>query len=149
VKRMAIAIALSGALFLVAASGPAAGASPRAAKVQVRHTALGNILANRRGLTLYVFSRDSRKHDSCMAISGCAGIWPVLKTGARPTAGSGVKRSLLGTITLPGGARQVTYAGHPLYTYIGDSGPGQTEYVGFDQFGGRWYAINASGRVVK
>ncbi|MFI4993711.1 MAG: hypothetical protein ACHQCH_08880 [Solirubrobacterales bacterium] len=47
------------------------------------------------------------------------------------------------------GGKQVTYAGHPLYTYSGDSGPGETSYVGEKQFGGTWYAINASGHTVK
>jgi predicted lipoprotein with Yx(FWY)xxD motif len=47
------------------------------------------------------------------------------------------------------GGKQVTYAGHPLYTYSGDSGPGQTSYVGAKSFGGTWYAINASGGTVK
>ena len=60
-----------------------------------------------------------------------------------------MRRSLLGTIKLPNGARQVTYAGHPLYTYIGDSGPGDTSYVGVSQFGGRWFALTAAGHIVK
>ena len=62
-----------------------------------------------------------------------------------PTGGSGVKASLLSTTS----GRQVTYAGHPLYTYTGDSGPGKTSYVGVKAFGGTWYAINASGGTVK
>jgi predicted lipoprotein with Yx(FWY)xxD motif len=129
-------------------TGVAAGAG-RAAKVVVRHTALGNILANGRGLTVYVFSRDSRNHDRCVSAGGCSGTWPPLTTSARPRHGPGIKGGLLGTIKLPGGAQQVTYAGHPLYTYIADGGPGQTFYVGVSQFGGTWYAVNAAGRVVK
>lgn len=148
-KWIAIILTAGATLLPAATSGAATGVSARATKVQIRHTAAGNILANGSGFTLYVFTRDARKHDSCIAISGCAGVWPVLKASGRPAAGPGVKRSLLGTIMLPNGARQVTYAGHPLYRYVGDSGPGQTEYVGFSQFGGRWYAINAAGRVVK
>jgi hypothetical protein len=54
----------------------------------------------------------------------------------------------VGTIMV-GGARQVTYAGHPLYTYIGDAGPGDTSYVGQSQFGGKWFALNATGQIVK
>ena len=148
-KRIAILVVIGAALVLAAASAGATGASARAAKVQLRHTPLGSILVNGRGRTLYVFTRDSPKRDTCVAISNCTGVWPVLKTSARPAAGPGIKRSLLGTIKLSNGARQVTYAGHPLYTYVGDSGPGQTDYVGFDEFGGRWYAINAAGHVVK
>jgi predicted lipoprotein with Yx(FWY)xxD motif len=129
-------------------SGVAAGAT-RTAKVVVRHTALGNILTNGRGLTLYAFSRDGRNHDRCVSIGGCTGTWPPLTTSARPQHGPGINGRLLGTIKLPGGARQVTYAGHPLYTYIADGGPGQTFYVGVSQFGGTWYAVNPAGRIVK
>jgi predicted lipoprotein with Yx(FWY)xxD motif len=56
---------------------------------------------------------------------------------------------LIGTIRLANGKKQVTYAGHPLYTYVGDSAPGQTYYVNFFQFGGYWPAVNASGRELK
>ena len=63
--------------------------------------------------------------------------------------GQGVKRSMVGTIRLKSGAKQLTYGGHPLYTYVGDSGPGQTSYVNFFQFGGHWPAVNAAGAEVK
>lgn len=121
----------------------------RGAKLQLRHTSLGQILVNGAGHTVYAFTRDSRNHDRCATISGCTGIWPLLTTGGRPTLGRGVRRSLVGTIKLPGGARQVTYAGHPLYTYIADAGPGDTSYVGVSQFGGRWLALTAAGHTVK
>jgi predicted lipoprotein with Yx(FWY)xxD motif len=149
-KRNSIAVIAALALAPAAVSqGATKARTARATKVQIRHTKLGGILADGRGFTLYAFTRDSRNRDRCVAISGCAGIWPLLKTSGPVTAGAGVRRSLLGTIKLPGGARQVTYAGHPLYLYVGDSGPGDTSYVGVQQFGGRWYAINAGGAVVK
>jgi predicted lipoprotein with Yx(FWY)xxD motif len=123
--------------------------SARGAKLQLRHTTLGKILVNGHGLTVFVFTRDARNQDRCVAISGCTGIWPLVTSRGRPRLGPGVRRSLVGTITLSGGARQVTYAGHPLYTYIGSSGPGDTSYVGQSQFGGRWFALNAAGHEVK
>jgi predicted lipoprotein with Yx(FWY)xxD motif len=113
--------------------------------VQLRHTNLGSILVSSSGRTLYEFTRDHGKKNSCAAISGCSAAWPSLKASGRPTAGSGVKASLLSTTS----GNQVTYAGHPLYTYSGDSGPGETSYVGAKAFGGTWYAINASGGTVK
>ncbi len=67
----------------------------------------------------------------------------------KAVGGPGIKSSLLGTTTLKHGVKQVTYAGHPLYTYTGDSGPGQTSYVNVKQFGGRWPALNAAGNEVK
>jgi predicted lipoprotein with Yx(FWY)xxD motif len=150
VKRTIIGVSMAVAL-LAAAVAQAAGTAHTAQgpKVQVRHTSLGNVLANGGGFTLYAFTRGGRGRDMCVSVSGCTGVWPVLKTSGSPVAGNGVRRSLLGTIKLPGGTRQVTYAGHPLYTYVGDSGPGQTGYVGARQFGGTWYAMNGAGRSVR
>src|SRR5690348_2635711 len=101
-KRIAIGLAV-GATLCLAAATVAVAATPRSAKIQTRHTALGAVLVNGRGFTLYVFARDSRRHDSCVSISGCTGVWPVLKTGASPAAGPGVKRKLLGSIKLRNG----------------------------------------------
>jgi predicted lipoprotein with Yx(FWY)xxD motif len=135
----------------VATADPGAPAahSSRAAKVSLRHTNIGSILVSSSGRTLYEFTKDHSGKSSCASISGCSEVWPSLNTSGRPTAGAGVKASLLSFINLPGGGKQVTYAGHPLYTYSGDSGPGETSYVGAKQFGGSWYAINSSGHTVK
>jgi predicted lipoprotein with Yx(FWY)xxD motif len=121
----------------------------RATKVGLRHTSLGAILASSSGRTLYEFTRDRARSNSCVKISGCSEIWPALTSRGKPTAGPGVRASLLSTITLPGGSRQVTYAGHALYLYSADSGPGETFYVGEKAFGGTWYAINSAGHTVK
>jgi len=149
-KRLTIILTMAAASLPMAAaraSTPARAAS--GAKLQIRHTTLGNILVNGRGFTVYAFTRDSRNHDSCVNIGGCTGIWPLVRTDGAPGLGPGVRRALVGTIKLPDGTRQVTYAGHPLYTYIGDSGPGDTSYVGLSQFGGRWPALNPAGHLVK
>jgi predicted lipoprotein with Yx(FWY)xxD motif len=119
--------------------------SSSAATVQLRHTSLGSILVSSSGRTLYEFTKDHAGKNSCAAISGCSEVWPSLKTNGKPTAGSGIKASLLSSTS----GKQVTYAGHPLYTYSGDSGPGKTSYVGAKSFGGTWYAVNASGGTVK
>jgi predicted lipoprotein with Yx(FWY)xxD motif len=123
-----------------------AGAKP--AKIELRSTSLGKVLANGRGFTLYAFSRDAKNKDKCVMTSGCKQVWPVAATHGKPTAAGGVKASLLGTIKLSAGVQQVTYAGHPLYAYSGDSGPGQTDYVGAHEFGGVWQAVNAKGTPV-
>jgi predicted lipoprotein with Yx(FWY)xxD motif len=144
-----LALALAGAASAVtvtdAQSSQRPARSSRAATLQLRHTSLGAILVSGSGHTLYEFTRDHGNKNSCAAVSGCSAIWPSLKASGRPTAGSGVEASLLSTTS----GHQVTYAGHPLYTYSGDSGPGQTSYVGVKSFGGTWYAINASGGTVK
>lgn len=125
-----------------------AGAASSAAKVSLRKTSVGVILVNSKGFTVYAFSKDSTNKDACVKISGCKAIWPPLTTAAKPIAGSGVKASLLGTIPYKGTLKQVTYAGHPLYTYSADSSPGSTSYVNQKAFGGRWPAINAAGKEI-
>jgi predicted lipoprotein with Yx(FWY)xxD motif len=120
-----------------------------AARIGLRHTSVGLILVSASGRTLYEFTRDRAHSNTCVKISGCSEIWPALTTSGKATAGPGLRASLLSTIKLPGGAKQVTYAGHPLYRYSGDSGPGETSYVGEKAFGGNWYAINSSGHTVK
>ena len=140
-----LATAVSATTFASAQKSLPTAHSSRAATVQLRHTSLGNILVSSSGRTLYEFTRDHANKNSCVTISGCSEVWPSLKASGRPTAGSGIKASLLSTT----GGHQVTYAGHPLYTYSGDSGPGKTSYVGFKSFGGTWYALSASGANVK
>jgi predicted lipoprotein with Yx(FWY)xxD motif len=144
---LAVALASAASATTVASaqkSNPVARSSA-AATVQLRHTSLGSILVSSSGRTLYEFTKDRGNKNSCAAISGCSAIWPSLKASGRPTAGAGIKASMLSTTS----GNQVTYAGHPLYTYSGDSGPGKTSYVGAKQFGGTWYAVSASGGAVK
>jgi predicted lipoprotein with Yx(FWY)xxD motif len=142
---VAVATAASAATIASAQKSLPAAHSSAAATVQLRHTNLGSILVSSSGRTLYEFTRDHVNKNSCAAIPGCSAVWPSLKANGRPTAGSGIKASLLSTTS----GSQVTYAGHPLYTYSRDSGPGKTSYVGVKQFGGAWYAVNAAGDTVK
>jgi predicted lipoprotein with Yx(FWY)xxD motif len=145
VKR--IMILLTCVAMLTAAT--AALAAGHHAKLKLANTSLGKIVVNGQGFTVYMFTADRHSNDNCVKVSGCRGVWPPLTTSGKAVAGPGIKRGLIGSIPLGHGVRQVTYAGHPLYTYIADSGPGDTSYVGFDQFGGRWFALNASGHAVK
>jgi predicted lipoprotein with Yx(FWY)xxD motif len=144
-----IATVISTLVLVMTLPGALASASGRQAKLQLHNTKLGTILVNGRGRTLYAFTKDSRNKDACVNIKGCLGAWPALTTVAKPIAGTGVKASLIGTINVKGVGKQVTYAGFPLYTYVGDSGPGQTFYVNIFQFKGRWPALNAAGQEVK
>ncbi len=131
-----------------ARAGTETAHSSRVAKVELRHTRFGEILATSSGFTIYEFTRDRGDKNSCVKLSGCSEVWPSLESSGKPVAGPGVKASLLSTIKLPGGGGQVTYAGHPLYLYSGDS-PGDTGYVGVNAFGGNWDAINAAGHAVR
>jgi predicted lipoprotein with Yx(FWY)xxD motif len=148
---------LSAAILVTAASASAVASAQggistahagRTTEVVLRHTSLGTILTTSSGFTLYEFTRDRGGEDSCVKIRGCSSAWPALETSGQPSAGAGVKSSLLSSIRISGGARQVTYAGHALYTYSQDR-RGETSYVGADAFGGNWYAINASGHTVR
>jgi len=97
------------------------------------------VITNAQGLTLYWFVPDSPDKSTCY--STCAAYWPPV-TGT-PTAGPGVDGTL-GTIRRAGGTMQATYDGHPLYTYIGDSGPGQATGNNIDLNGGVWHEMAAS-----
>ena len=142
-------VVLLAALTVTSLSPALAGAGSSRAKLLLRKTAKGTMLVNGRGFTLYAFTTDKRNYDSCVKKSGCLAAWPPVTTGGTPIAGSGVRSSLIGTIKLGSGRRQVTYAGHPLYTYIADRHPGQTNFVNILSFGGRWPAVNAAGHEVK
>jgi predicted lipoprotein with Yx(FWY)xxD motif len=148
-----LATALLGAACVATVAGarqdPHSAHASRATVVALRSTPLGKILVSSSGRTLYEFTRDHAGKNSCVSISGCAEVWPALQSSGGLSAGPGVKASLLSTIKLPNGAKQVTYAGHPLYLYSADSGPGETSYVGAREFGGLWEAVNSSGHALK
>jgi predicted lipoprotein with Yx(FWY)xxD motif len=146
--RLRTTTAAALAITALSAAGPVT-ASAGASTVKLARTSAGKILVTGSGFTLYSFSRDGRNRNRCIAIAGCASVWPALTVSGRPTAGAGVRSSLLGTIRLRSGKRQVTYAGHPLYRYIGDSSRGTTDYLHFSQFGGTWDGLSAAGGRVR
>jgi predicted lipoprotein with Yx(FWY)xxD motif len=125
------------------ASGPPKTASGASATVGVSNEGLGNILVNSQGRTLYLFTRDSGTMSECSG--ACAVNWPPLKATGKPTIGSGANASLTSTTGRPGGTKQVTYNGHPLYLFKGDKSPGDTNGQGLNAFGGNWYALSAAG----
>jgi predicted lipoprotein with Yx(FWY)xxD motif len=103
---------------------------------------------NSRGHTLYLFAKDRNGKSACNG--SCARFWPPLLNSGKPTSGSGVKPSLLGTTRRSDNRLQVTYNRHPLYTYALDKQAGQTRGEGNLAFGARWYAVSARGtKVVK
>jgi predicted lipoprotein with Yx(FWY)xxD motif len=145
-KRILIfATAAAACLALSATLALASGGKP---VLQLHNTKFGKILVNSRGFTVYAFDKDKHGKDACQNISACLVAWPPVKPGA-VLAGPGVKKSLIGTITLKHGIKQLTYAGHPLYTYAGDSEPHETTFINYNQFGARWPALNAAGKLVK
>ena len=126
-------------------STPAAAAAATGGTVDAASSSLGKILVAKNGMTLYMFASDQNGKSSC---SGpCAKFWPPY-TGT-PKAGTGLQASLLGTIMRSDGTSQVTYDGHPLYLYAGDSSPGATNGQGVNTFGALWWVVAPDGSVVK
>jgi predicted lipoprotein with Yx(FWY)xxD motif len=126
-----------------ASSSPPKTASGAAATVGVSNEGLGKLLVNSKGRTLYMFTRDSGSMSECSG--ACAVNWPPLKATGKPTIGSGANASLISTTSRAGGGKQVTYNGHPLYLFKGDSSPGDTNGQGLNAFGGNWYAVTPAG----
>lgn len=118
-------------------------ASGSLATVSVANTGLGKVLVDSQGKTLYLFEQDTGTKSTCSG--GCATEWPPLEASGKPTVGGGLKTSLIGTTRRSDGQRQVTYDGHPLYGYVGDSKAGDTNGQGINAFGALWYALAPSG----
>lgn len=129
-----------------ASSGPPKTANGATATVGVSNEGLGTILVNSQGRTLYLFNRDSGTMSECSG--ACAVNWPPLRANGKPTIGSGANASLISTTSRSGGAKQVTYNGHPLYLFKGDKSPGDTNGQGLNAFGGSWYALSPAGDQV-
>jgi predicted lipoprotein with Yx(FWY)xxD motif len=127
-------------------AGGGGASSARAATVSTRHTSLGSVLVDGHGRTLYLFEKDKPTASSCSG--ACASIWPPLTTVAKTVPGGGLSAAKLGSVRRADGKTEVTYAGHPLYTYAGDAKPGQTRGQGIDQFGAEWYVLAPSGRKI-
>jgi predicted lipoprotein with Yx(FWY)xxD motif len=129
-------------------TGSASSQQPsKGALVSLGKTSVGNVLVDARGRTLYLFAKDKRGRSACNG--ACATYWPPLVTAAKARAAKGVRASLLALTKRTDGKRQVTYAGHPLYTFSLDRRAGQTSGQGLTDFGGSWNAVAASGRAVK
>lgn len=127
-----------------ATTSSSTSATAPAVTVRAESTKLGTVLMNGSGFTLYRYSADSKNESVCTG--SCAAVWPVFSPGPSGTvkAGSGVSQSALGVITRPGGQKQVTYDGWPLYTYTGDTRPGQTNGQKVIGPAGIWYVVYAA-----
>jgi predicted lipoprotein with Yx(FWY)xxD motif len=150
------ALALASALVLAACgssssssttSSAPASSSPPASVVGTKTSSLGTFLVDAKGRALYLWDAD---HGPMSACSGdCATDWPPLTTTGTPTASGQAKSSLLGTTKRADGSREVTYAGHPLYYFAGDSAPGQTSGQGSDSFGSPWWVVSPGGKAIQ
>jgi predicted lipoprotein with Yx(FWY)xxD motif len=147
--RMAALVAVAAALGTIgflAAGSVARSATGSNATVSLRKTRLGMILVSSKGRTLYLFAKDTSGKSACT--SRCAQYWPPLLSQGKPTAGTGVKASLVGQTKRTDGSMQVTYNRHPLYTFALDKQAGQVNGEASSNFGAKWYAVSAAGTAV-
>jgi predicted lipoprotein with Yx(FWY)xxD motif len=146
--RLSRILPLAVPLMLTASIGAgSASAASHGAQINVGHTGLGRVLVNSQGRTLYVWAHDHGSKSTCNG--ACAKAWPPVISKGKPVVRGGAKRGLVGTSRRSDGRRQVTYHGHPLYTFIGDTKPGQTKGEGLTGFGGRWDPVSTAGKAVR
>jgi predicted lipoprotein with Yx(FWY)xxD motif len=115
--------------------------------IDAMHSKLGTILvAGPKHMTVYLFEADKGGQSACSG--ACAASWPPVTTAARPQTGGPASASHLGTISRTDGTKQVTYNGHPLYFYAGDTATGDTNGQGLNDFGAGWYVLTPSGNKI-
>ncbi len=132
----------SGSGSQTSAAAQGAGSAP----VSVTSSPLGSILVDSQGKTIYFFAPDSPNHSTCNGT--CLQYWPIVSAPATlPTSVSGVTAKL-GSLTRSDGSHQLTVAGLPVYTYVGDSGPGTTKGQGLNLSGGLWWVVSPAGTPV-
>jgi predicted lipoprotein with Yx(FWY)xxD motif len=129
--------------YAVSVTGARVTTPPPAATVQLAQNALGSILVDSRGMTLYMFTPDTSTTSACY--EQCSAAWPPLLLNGKLRAAAGLQTSLLGTLQRTDGTRQVTYAGHPLYFFAKDTKPGDTNGQGLFT---KWYVLSASGTPI-
>lgn len=115
--------------------------------VTVRSSSYGKILFDGRGFALYAFTKDAAGRSNCSA--ACAKAWPPYIVASRAAAAAGVQSRLLGAIKRSDGKLQATYAGKPLYYYVGDTKPLQVLCQNVSEFGGVWLVVGADGKLVR
>jgi predicted lipoprotein with Yx(FWY)xxD motif len=152
VCRAILVGALIGATFAACGTQTTTLSSPPttdpALTLTTQHSPVGLVLATGAGNTLYDFVPDSPTHSACLN-DGCVYQWPPLLVSGPVSVGPGVNRSLVGTLRRPDGTMQVSYRGHPLYTYRLDVTPGMVTGQAIDQDGGPWYVLSPAGSEIK
>ena len=142
---MLVLVLALGGIAAAAGHGSADKAASKQALVTTRKTKLGTILVNAQGRSLYLFLKDKNGKSACSG--ACAKAWPPLMTTGKANAAGGVNAKLLGTTKRSNGT-QVTYNGHPLYTFFQDTKAGQTKGQGSNFFGALWYVMGTNGKQI-
>jgi predicted lipoprotein with Yx(FWY)xxD motif len=129
-----------------AASSSASASGSAATIIRTATGSGGTFLVDGSGRAVYLWVKDTGGTSACSG--ACAGAWPPVTVSGTVTASGSAKASDLGTITRPDGTKQVTYDGHPLYYFSGDSGPGTASGQGSDSFGAKWWLVAPTGSDV-
>jgi predicted lipoprotein with Yx(FWY)xxD motif len=127
-------------------SSSAAAGSPGGTVITTASSSAGTVLTSGSGRAVYLWAKDTGDMSACAG--AYAGAWPPVTTTATATAAGSAKASDIGTITRSDGTKQVTYDGHPLYYFAGDSGAGTATGQGSDNFGAKWWLVNPAGSDV-
>ena len=144
---LAAAACASGSSSSAASGGtPAAGTSGSAMTIETHTGSAGTFLTDGSGRSVYIFAKDGTNASACSG--ACASAWPPVTTAGSPAASGGAKSSDLGTLTRSDGTKQVTYDGHALYYFAGDSSAGQTNGQGVNGFGAKWWLVAPSGAII-
>jgi len=149
IPGIAVAVAVSGGTSSAAGSTAPTAPASTTKKVALEKTKLGEVLADGRGRTLYMFEKDKRGSRKSTCFGQCAAAWPPVTTTGKPKAARGVSASKLGTIRRGNGVLQVTYNGWPLYRFQGDTRARQTNGEGIKAFGAEWYVLSAAGNIIE
>ena len=128
------------------AAGSSASASTTGTVISTQAGSAGAFLTAGSGRAVYLWAKDGMNMSACSG--ACATAWPPVPATGTLTATGGAKASDLGTITRSDGTKQVTYDGHPLYYFVGDSAAGQTNGQGSDNFGAKWWLVASSGAKI-
>jgi predicted lipoprotein with Yx(FWY)xxD motif len=128
------------------AAGSSASASTTGTVITAKSGSAGAFLTNASGRTVYLWAKDGMNMSACSG--ACAAAWPPVPATGQLTAAGGAKASDLGTITRSDGTKQVTYDGHALYYFAGDSAAGQTNGQGSDSFGAPWWLVAPTGSKI-
>lgn len=149
ILSIAALTAFAVATAVVTTPAPAAARAHAEARstLTVRDSRYGRILSDGKGFALYAFTRDPRGKSACSGT--CAAAWPpyLVAKAARP--GAGAQARLLGTTRRADGKLQVTYAGRPLYYYVGERSPGQILCQNVNEYGGLWLVARPNGTLVR
>ena len=146
-KALVVILAAAAALAVPAAAMAMTERVDARVTIQARGSRFGQILFDGRGYVLYAFTADRRNRSNCYG--ACARAWPVYFRRTALRAGPGARRSLIGTTRRRNGRLQVTYAGKPLYYYVGDNAPGVIRCQNVLEFGGLWLVVRGSGAYVR